>query len=282
MTAIGNDRMLYTSVEGYYLAGPYTGGDPRTDPNDRERIGLDNHRLTERIPEYGLRTVTAIGRVQICEDVRDIVEASAEEGQIVWVSGFCHMANGPYLWLHDVKVGPRARLHRLIGEEMRSRLGDLMPAPPAWPHRDFVESHARDFLAALRGDREAFSRLHGGKEAAQSQEAMKLAYGSHRGFAALRRGPAAPQQAILIEDIPGPAVVEPTDQIRNGYASTICFCVRPDCTGLWPIAKIDADNRQDRPYVCTWIGSWIEHKKLQLRFQTKRGQYGLPEPRSGS
>ena len=40
ISAITDGALLFTGVEGYYLAGPIFGGDPGDNPNDRHRLGF--------------------------------------------------------------------------------------------------------------------------------------------------------------------------------------------------------------------------------------------------
>lgn len=273
--------LLFTSVDGYYLAGPLRGGDPATHPEDRERLGLDNERIIRRIPRGGLRWVTAIGRVQFCEETRDMVAGSAGPDEIVMVMGFCHMANGPYLWLSEVAVSPGPSLTRLIDETNRLRVGNLVTPPADWPHRGFVEAHARQYLDALRsGDRAAFARLNQPDEisAEDGRAAVAMAFGHHRGFRDVRRASQPPQMAIFIQDAPGPRTWSAEDR-NDEYASTVCFCRSGDCTDRWPISTFDADNREDRPYVCASFGPYIVFNGGTVPIFRTRGQpFGLPEP----
>ena len=271
VTALTHGFLLFSSVEGYYRAGPLMGGDPARDPADRERLGLDNDRIMRRLPQGGLHHVTAIGRVQICEQVRDMVSAREAPGTVSWVTGFCHVANGPYLWLHGLRSRGRSGAVRLAGEANRGRIGDLVPAPGSWPHRRFVEVQAGRWLRALQGgDRREFGRIHLEAEIG-GRRATRLAFGRHRGFADIRRG--RPQSIILVRR-------EPPDR-EDDYSSTICFCRTGDCSHLWPIAEIDADNAETRPYVCTrFVPFMLFRRGVVPAFITERGRYGLPEARS--
>lgn len=279
--SISNGLLLFTSVEGYYLAGPLMGGDPAADPKDRERLGLDNRKLLRRHPRDGLRKVTAIGRVQDCETVRDMVHAGDGPDGFSMVLGFCHSADGPYLWLRHFDIGKRLGSSRLIGEALRAKVGDLAPTDEGWAHRAFVEPYARNYLDALRrGDRAGFRELHGGEDVSyNADEAVRIAFGGHRGFARLRRADAAPQVAIFVQRRLEMFVEPPSDPEDRSYSATLCFCVDGDCSGRWPIAQIDADNRPERPYVCTHFGPYVVYRHgTRPVFRTGVGRNGLPEP----
>lgn len=264
---------LLPSVEAYYLAGATVYGDPAEDPGQRGRLGLDNYRQLRRIPRRGLHHLVAVGRVQICEEARAMASANAQPGQISWISGFCHMANGPYLWLSDVQLlRGRPRPVRLAGEGNRARLGNLAAAPADWPHLAFVQAQSSRWLSALHsGDRAEFARLHLAGEP-EAEEAEALAFGRHRGFADIRRAQAPPRQIFL--------TVGDRDD-KYDYRATICFCRSADCSELWPISAFDADNREDRPYVCTrFVPFMVPGRGVVPIFITQREPLGLPEPRS--
>jgi hypothetical protein len=281
VTAFSHGLMLFASLDGYYLAGPLTGIGPAREPEARERLGMENRRVMRRIPRGGLRLVTAFGRVQICEELRDMIEGSAGPNEIVMLMGFCHMANGPVLGLTDVSLSPSPSPARLSGEANRARLGNLVAPPADWPHRAFVEEYARQYLAALRsGDRATFARIHepDHQSGAEGSEAVALAFGHHRGFRDIRTAPQPPQMAIFIQDAPGPRIWSAEDR-DDDYASTICFCRSGDCTDRWPISTFDADNREDRPYVCASFGPYIVFNGgTAPTFRTGRERFGLPEP----
>jgi hypothetical protein len=281
VTAFSHGLMLYSSVEGYYLAGPLTGIDPAREPEARERLGMENRRVMRRIPRGGLRRVTAFGRVQICEELREMIEGSAGPNEIVMLLGFCHMFNGPFLALDDVSVAPGSSPARLSGEANRARIGNLVAPPADWPHRAFVEAHARQYLAALRsGDRAAFARLHEPDQqpGAEASEAVAMAFGRHRGFRDIRTAPQPPQMVIFIQDAPGPGIWSAEDR-DDDYASTVCFCRSGDCADRWPISTFDADNREDRPYVCaSFVNYVVFNGGTAPTFRTRGQPFGLPEP----
>jgi hypothetical protein len=268
VTALGHGVVLVSSVEDYYLAGPLAGGDP----TDRLHLGVANLPHSRRIPRDGLHPVTAVGRLEICQRLHDMADATARAGRFGWVSGYCHMSLGPYLRLEDLRIlRDRDRPTRLTGEANRARLGGLVPAPEDWPHRAFVEAQADQWLAALQArDRAGFARLHLAGEP-EAEEAARLAFGRHRGFADLRRA-SRPQRAIFVARSAG-------DEAED-YSSTICFCRSGDCSERWPISGFDADNHEDRPYVCTRFGPYVLFRRGTVpAFITRRSPHGLPEPR---
>ena len=160
---------------------------------------------------------------------------------------------------------------RLTGEVDRARVGSLVAAPADWRHLAFVEERARLWISALQaGDRAGFVRLHVAGEP-EAEEAADLAFGRHRGFADIRRG-RTPQRAIFVSRSAGDG--------DEDYSTTICFCRLDDCADRWPISAFDADNREDRPYVCTRLVPFTVFRRGEVpAFITRRSPHGLPEPR---
>ena len=70
-----------------------------------------------------------------------------------------------------------------------------------------------------------------------------------------------------------------SDPEDESYSATLCFCVDGDCSERWPIAQIDADNRPNRPYVCTQFSDYrVDRRVTRPMFRTAVGRHGLPEP----
>jgi len=270
-------RTLFASVEGYYRAGPLVGGDPSVDPNDRLRIHLDGPEAGRGLPTRGFHEAVAIGRIQDCGEMRAIVEASQPKGAYAFITGPCHYASGPVTWTTDVRVVREVKPVRLMGEAMRARVGSLSPAPAAWSERPKVDALAADYLSVLRsGDRARFLKLHLASERpdGEAEADARLAFGGHRGFAALRRSSGPVETAILLEHAAGGP-----DEQEEDYASWICFCVEASCAGRWPISAVDADNRPERPYVCTHLTPYqVFRAGVEPAFYTQRGRSGLEEP----
>jgi len=280
---LSNGRLLFTSLKDYYLAGPLVGGDPAANPRDRHRLGLENPKLLQSFPKGGLRHVVAVGRVQDCETVRNMVDESAGPDTIVMVLGFCHYASGPYLALRQFDVGKPLHAARFTGEALRLEVGDLIFAPNDWHYRRYVEGLSHQYLAALRsGDKATFKALHlEGERPEWQSSATRLAFGSHPGFRALRRSSGTPQTAIFLtsDGTTGAEAAALRGDAPGDYSATICFCTNGDCTKRWPISTVDADNGEDRPYVCTGVGPYVVPRRGTFpAFSTERGRFGLPEP----
>lgn|GEM_PF-2459855 len=273
VTGLSDGFHLYADVESYYRAAR-AGIDP-ADPNARGQVGLNNRRLIRRLRRDRFSEITAIGRVQDCDEMRAIANASLGADEIGWVSGYCHTAVGPVIWLTGLRrVRPVVPL-RHVGEEARAQYGDLLFAPATWPHRAYVVSRAEAFLRALKsGDRGAFAELHGGSlNPRGSEAAARLAVDPSSPFADIARGSGSPQTAILLarDDLE-------RERQQNQVSATICYCRSGDCTGRWPIASSDADNRPERPYVCTVLMPYGLRGRDEQIFVTEQEPFGLAEP----
>ena len=141
---------------------------------------------------------------------------------------------------------------RLVGDDMRTRFGNIEPAPADWPALPRLRVAAEAFRAALAaGDREALRRLHGFHGAGADRETdlflARMASDPASPFADLRRSSAG-QLAIFIDFEP----IRRSDAVHDDEpAAWFCFCRTGDCDGLWPISGIDAAVREGRPYICT-------------------------------
>jgi hypothetical protein len=270
-------RTLFASVEGYYRAGPLVGGDPSVDPNDRFRIHLDGTAALAELPRRGFHEAVAIGRIQDCDEMRAAVAAVQPEGGYAFIIGPCHYASGPVIRTTGLRIVREVKPVRLMGEAMRARVGSLSPAPAAWSERPKVEALAADYLSALRsGDRTRFLKLHLASERpnGDAEGDARLAFGKHRGFAALRRSSGPVETAILLEHAAGGP-----DEQEEDYASWLCFCIEATCAGRWPISAVDADNRPERPYVCTRLTPYqLSSARVEPAFYTQRRHSGLEEP----
>jgi len=282
VTALYRSGVLIASIDALYLPGISWAGDPHRDPAFRQILILRNVRVLRRMPGDGVYQATAFGRVEDCGQVRRSHQASAGPDEIVMTTGLCHYLPGAYLRVDDLRTGGQVEAVRLTGEAQRARVGDLVAPPEGWRHRAFVEDYAARYLQALRGgDRAALLALHiAGGRPEQARAGVRLAFGRHSGFTAIRAAAAAPQMAIFIEDAPGPETWAVGFREFRGYGSTICFCREPNCTERWPISLIDADNREDRPYVCVHMGSWVTGStgRAVPYVTTEQTRSGLPEP----
>lgn len=274
---------LFESVDGVYLQ-PRDGLNPAS---NGFRLGLD-HIVGHFSERY--RRVAILGRVQDCETVRSALDASAGPGDLVWVSGYCHYYNGPYLWVHDVQYRSGRPFERRMGSYERKDYGDLEPAPDNWPHRAQVEALASDFLRALRtADRERLAGMHFrdvGDEWPEEEAAMLrfLLRDGRSPFASIRTGRVPPQHIILVERSRlYPEADEPSADEKADYSALVCFCRAPSCDGRWPIATFDADNVPGRPYACTRVDPYLvdrESGREVPHFTTNIGTGGLAEPRA--
>jgi hypothetical protein len=290
VTALQRGASMFESVDDFYLASPFA-GKPEANPIYRGRLILENQRRMRSWLGHAdadrLHRATATGEVRDCVEIRDAIQASAGPDEIVFTTGLCHYLHGWYLQTSELEIGEAVPAVRLTGEANRTRVGNLVEAPPSWPYRAFVEEHARRYLAALRaGDRTTFLALHLDAERPQSggaagRDALEAGFGRHRGFADLRTSPRSPQMAIFLEDEPGPATTPP-GQAPSDYSALICFCRGPDCTARWPISSFDADNREDRPYACTDFSPYFLMGRPQPAFSTAQSNGGLPEPSASS
>ena len=236
---------IYEGGDGFYRLYP----ELVTPSSNGLRLGLDNRRVLGAARAFELATVT--GRVQDCESVSDMVQASAAPGEIVFVSGYCHSHRGAYLWVEAIRSGPFSPPVRQLRRKADD-YGDLAPAPRDWEHRAMVDEIVSRFLAALgSGDRETLLDLiHPYPDMEPDKEELQqlafLLEVRKSPFAPLRRSAVA-QTEIFIERYSdeGEIVVG-----SDTYASTVCFCPVGDCSGRWPIASFDADNMLSRPYAC--------------------------------
>jgi hypothetical protein len=272
---------LFESVDGLYLQPP----DILNPASNGLRIGLDNisRHFSERY-----RHVSILGRVQDCETVRSCVHASAAEGEVVMVNGYCHYFNGPYVFVHDLELRRGPAFERRMGDYGRDGYGDLGPAPEDWPHRATVDALASEFLRALRSnDRERLAGLHFrdvGLDWKDDETALLHFLLSARDspFASIRTSQTPPERVVLVERLREwrPQREGSSGNELSDYTATVCFCREKSCTGRWPIATFDADNIPARPYACTTVGPYLEGDRWVPHFTTAIGRVGLVEPRA--
>lgn len=256
---------LFANVDGIYVQPK-----DRSNPSSSGlRIGVDNIE-DQQVDRY--RHVEIIGRVQDCEPLRNAFHASAPQGEVLIVTGYCHYYNGPYLWIYNLRGTRGPRIERRLQNFGREDYGDLKPAPQEWPHRAQVEALAGQFFAALRSkDRETLSRLHfpddKSRRPEDERELLDYLLDSHSPFEVLNS-----EHIILID---GTTYDEP-----DAYSATVCFCRVASCSGRWPIATFDADNLPDRPYACSKIEPHLgDDEHTQPVFDTPEETSGLAEPR---
>lgn len=269
--------------------GLYTPVRELLDPSSNGRlIGLDRARGVRTPGPY--RRALVMGRVQDCETIRRIADAQQGPGELVVVLGYCHYYNGAYLRVQAMRdLGP-AILTRRMGEAAGPAYGDLTPVPADWRHRAQVEGLAAGFLAALRrGDAKAIAGMtfedpltYDKQKAAALTRFLLRDRASP--FAGLRSG-AEPQRIVLAlrGDLSGGDANNDgaNNDSANGdnYDSITCFCREKDCTGRWPIDRMDADNLPSRPYACIEIMPYIVFRQgVRPMIAVRRDTVGLAEP----
>jgi hypothetical protein len=224
--------------------------------------------LRMRVDRY--RQVEIIGRVQDCESARDAVEASASQGDVVMIMGYCHIFSGPYLWIYNLRDIRGPRIGRRLQNFGRADYGDLKPAPDEWPHRSEVEALAGQFRGtALKGSRDLDAAAlpgYGQQAASGRAQFVGLSVGTHSPFDHLNS-----EHVILIDN---DTYDDPAE-----YRATVCFCRSGSCSGRWPIAGFDADNLPDRPYACSKIEPYVINGRDTQAFDTPEETSGLAEPR---
>lgn len=257
VTAILYGNWLYENVDGLYELTR-----KHIDPTSNGlRLGVDDQR-----PDAGdsgdLHETTIIGRVQDCEAVRAMIDRATPDGSIVMVHGYCHYYNGPYLWVVSLKQGPYRPFERQTVRKSAT-YGDLVPAPADWPHRATAEALAAHFLAVLQArDEAALARMmtpapDGSPDGDTLAMVRFLLHVPSSPFVDLP-AQGAPRTVILV----GQYLDDGALKTETGsYSSLVCFCLKPECAGRWPIAAFDADNRLGRPYACIDVHPYIVHKK---------------------
>jgi hypothetical protein len=145
---------LFENVDGVYVQPP----DSLNPASSGLRIGLAGTSLQY---SESYRRVSILGSVQDCETVRNCVQASAGENEVVMISGYCHTSNGPYLWVHELRSHRGQPFYRRMGSDARSDYGNLVPAPDEWWYRAKIASLASEFLLALQtNDRNKLADIH--------------------------------------------------------------------------------------------------------------------------
>lgn len=266
---------LFEDVDGVYLE-PADTLDPSS---DGAQIGLDN--LGKRYSE-DYQHVAIIGRVQDCEEARACAQASAGPDSIVMVAGYCHMANGAYIWIEELRRRKGRPFERQMGSVARPGYGDLIPAPPDWIHRAKIASLANEFLEVVQAeDAERLLALHYRNvgldwEDEEAELVRFILKDRSSPFREFRNRLERPQTEIFVRreslDLEG-------ERGSSNYQATVCFCREADCSGRWPIATFDADNLRTRPYVCTTIDPYFIGRTTVPHFTTALGKVGLAEPK---
>jgi hypothetical protein len=269
ISGISGGIELFSSVEGMYRTGRFA-ADGNFDPADlRHRIGIDRQELRGNA---GLRRratqIRVTGRVDSCERrFQRVVDA----GGVPFLGGYCHSHKGPTIIVSDYAISNRT-FQRLVGDAARQRVGDLIEVPVDWEWRDELEKSKRDFASAVRaGDRHRLSNL--------------LSYGSGLEEKRITHILTAPAYQELREGRSGEVkILSRTVGGRfkpsgNGYVSAyFCYCRTRNCSGRWPIASVDADAGEERPYVCVNVSGRIADPPRLEMYAPDDGGW-LAEPR---
>ena len=275
VTAPSSAAALFQDIDAIYLGtapAPFESAH-----GERGRIGLyvleDPSPLRE-MAHNGPLHLTVTGTVDTCEATMARYRAAFErkhapnEILIPSLGGYCHWFGGPVSRATSYSVDLAARFERLTGEAKRREVGDLVPATPGMPSFGALQSFAREFADAIRRqDRAALSALH--DDQASAAELSYMLDVPDSPFAVLRSGEAGEAMLFARRD----ASAE-RGEVPGGV---ICFCRTADCAGRWPIARMDAGNGPERPYVCTELEPRDWRPRL-AGLNTRIGPGWLAEP----
>ena len=237
---------LYSSPDGYYLAGAIVSDLAPDNPLRAYRIGLypygaQAEAAAKSQEHFEASDADMVGRVGICEEFWDA-------GLIV--TGYCHFSHGAVLSASHISYKPR-RLARLADDASRARVGNLRLMAMDSPERPRSEQAMRRWLADVRTKNAAdyavltdtVGELNFDRPDAIDYQVMKAPWSS---FAELRSGAGEKQSRIFeILDRSQTPVRPDMDNLAE-----FCVCVAGDCTGKWPISVSDAAYTPTRPYVC--------------------------------
>ena len=265
VSGVWSGRELYADLDAYHRrGGRHTIYDDITRPRTFQ-VGVYAPDDLIKLKGGSYDTPTAadmIARVGDCEDLW--------KGAL-FVAGYCHSDFGAYLAVEDADLAP-LRLARLVSDKDRFQVGDLAVAPKDWAHRGAQEKLIRDWMRAFAAREEkALIELYGlsGPQLDQARKwsdtpGVSPPAPAYADFQTYRPGR---QVEVFLEkphDASGP------DSSREGWDwdSIGCVCREADCTGRWPIGRMDARNNPMRPYVClefSRVGPDNEPPRWQLR-----------------
>ncbi len=237
---------LYSSLDGYYLAGAIVSDLAPGNPLRAYRIGLyPNGAQPETAyssrARFEASDADIIGTIGVCEEFWNAGLS---------VTGYCHYSHGAFLSASRISYKPR-RLVRLTDDASRARIGNLRPMAADSPERPKTEQAMRRWLADMRTKNAAdyavltdwVGELDYGRPDEINYQVMKAPWSS---FAELRSRAGEPQSRIfeIVDRSRTPA------QPDEDSPAAFCVCVVGDCTGRWPISVSDAAYVPTRPYVC--------------------------------
>jgi hypothetical protein len=219
----------------------------------------------------GAAWVEIAGRLGSCADANDSVRQwnyDHPRDGIMMVSGYCHTSLANYIDPASIRRLGGEPVLRLTEAEVPAERRQLVDAPLSLAGRGDHRAAARALAAAIASEDEAaflrqahpetrieLDKLHGARPPRWLREDLATAHAEY--LAAIRTSPLrrlgsleGRQERILV----GPeALVDPGDEPRY----LICWCREPDCTGRWPVARLDADNDPNRPYVCVSTSTYV-------------------------
>jgi hypothetical protein len=233
---------FYSDVAGFYR---YFASDYQDHRNDGW-LGLYPRR------RYGFRGPlqrgAVVGVVHDCETDRDRAEAERPDS-IVMMLGFCHYRYGLVLNPASYRPAEPVEFERQMGEVARRSFGDLLSESESGEVPPEVAALAERFAAAiLARDAAALSTLvefHDRDERPDEERAAwQRSFLIGEGNSPLGDLRASSQRAIFRERRPARSEEDP---FRGWH---VCFCRSADCTGIWPIGRVDATASPEHPYWC--------------------------------
>lgn len=205
-----------------------------------------------------------VGRVSDCA----VAEATLLNGQLrgpgINQNGRtlgCLVPKGPMLMF---MTGSGLKASGLQRRLPGAKGGDLTAASDDWAHVRPMMDIAANFAAAMRSD----SDVALGKLLGNGYRAMELRSGADTAFAGLKSDRLKQLKLFRYPD--------PLDGVVAGEA---CYCLKPNCDRLWPIAGRDADNQPGRPYACLRINGALIAGKWSYRLDPSHDVAGLVEPK---
>ncbi len=210
----------------------------------------------------GAWTGTFTGRVADCAQAEEDLLTGLLRSPGISLHGRtlgCLEPKGPFLvFMTHAGMKPAGLKRRLPGE----RGGDLVAAEEASPHVDAITDIAYNFSHAF--DIGWPDGLMVG-----TYEAQRLLEGNGSVFDKAKPLAERPLAVFMVGD----------DTPAETFVAEACFCLKADCTKLWPIDSRDADNQPSRPYACVRVqGRELEPGMLRYDVDASHDVYGLDEP----
>lgn len=171
----------------------------------------------------------------------------------------CPEPKGPFLvFMSQGELKPAGIKRRLPG----ARGGDLVAVGETWPHLNAVTDVAYSFA-------NAFDTGWPDGLAVGTYEAQRLLGGNGSVF----------DKAKPLAERPFAVFMDGDSTVAETFVAEACFCLKADCTKLWPIDSRDADNQPTRPYACVRVtGRELVEDAVVFRNDASYDLYGLDEP----